>query len=140
MYGGADISMEKALKMGNAYLELYLQRDGDLVEVMLEVSPVMTSDGGSCDSAESYMDAVVRSVPAQLEAIGLQNVQSERFEKEIGGRSYACASVSGGLNGVNVAQYFICTERDGFFLTLVIASDTQAKIEQILAGMLPANP
>ena len=30
--------------------------------------------------------------------------------------------------------------RDGFFLTLVIASDTQAKIEQILAGLLPANP
>ncbi len=41
---------------------------------------------------------------------------------------------------MNVAQYFICTERDGFFLTLVIASDTQAKIEQILAGLLPANP
>ncbi len=131
-YGGMELSMEKILRLGTPYFDLVLEKYGKTVEVMLECASFTAPDGSLCDSAESYMNAIQQLLPAEMEAAGYQNVQSTRAQKEICGRIYECTSVSSILNGMDLTQTFLCTERDGYFLTIVLASSVGGQWERTL--------
>ena len=137
-YGNNDLSMEKLLRVGSFYLDLMLERSDGTVQVMLERSPVVTGDGRQCSSPADYMDAVLETVPAQLEAQNLTCTESGRIQRQICGRSYEGVSVTAAAGAASINQLILCTERDGFFLTIIIsavgADQSEAILQKLLAG------
>lgn len=134
-YGGMELNMEQYLKLGTPYTDLALEKNGKTAEVLLELSPVQISDV-LADSAELYMDTMQQLLPAQLEETGLQDPQTERTRKEICGRSYECLTVSGLVNGFPMTETFLCTERDGLFLTIILTSGVGEQWERTLQELL----
>ena len=117
-----------------------LQKNGELVEVLLELSPVETAEGYFCESPKSYMDVMGVTLPAMLKELGVHNVEAERFEQEIGGRRYACLTVTGNAGSSGVCQTYLCTERGGCFLLLAVSTESWSQCERILQKMLPESP
>ena len=140
MYGGMELSMDQILRLGFPYVDLILQRNGRTVQVMLELSPVTSSAGLVCDTPESYMDEMEQLLPAELEAAGLRELQTRRFEQELGGRSFACLTVTGGTALYSYCQTFLCTGQDGLFLTVVVAGFGEQQCEQTVAELFSGEP
>ena len=135
-YGGTSLSMERTLRMGMPYVDLVLEKNGQLVQIMLEKVPVLTRSGMLCESQKSYMDEIALLLPAELKAIGLSKPEATRFDREIGGRRYAGVSVSGSAGGSGYAQTFLCTERNGIFLTISIVSYSEEQCGQIVDSLI----
>lgn len=135
-YGGTSLSMERTLRMGMPYVDLVLEKNGQLVQIMLEKVPVLTRSGMLCESQKSYMDEIALLLPAELKAIGLSNLEATRFDREIGVRRYAGVSVSGSAGGSGYAQTFLCTERNGIFLTISIVSYSEEQCGQIVDSLI----
>ena len=139
-YGGTEITPKNCLRMGMPYMDLVLQRDDQTVQVMLELVPVVTADGRSCDSPESYMDTMAEVLPAALEAAGLRNTETKRFEQEIGGQSYACVTVNGSTPNSGFSQTYLCTERNGCFLTISLAGYSEEQCRRNMQELFSENP
>ena len=135
-YDGLELDMGQYLRLGTPYLDLMLERNGELLQVLMELSPVESGDGKRGNSASRYMDAVEQEIEAQ----GESGIETRRFRTEINGRAYECLAVSGVLDGNAGAEIVYCTERDGCLVTIYVVSYAEARCEQILQELLREAP
>lgn len=135
-YMGMDLSMEMMLDMGLPYMDLVMDRRKDLVQIILEPSPVQTGNGEICEDAKSYMDNVALTLPEVLRSTGVKNASVTRYRTEICGRSYEALNLTGKSGWTRVNQTYYCTERDGVFLTISIAASGSGDCDGLLAELL----
>ena len=133
----ASLDVGETLAMGLPYVDLMLERGSGTVQVLLERGPITTSNGESCDSPEDYMDNLALTLPEMMKNYGLTQTNCRRYETEICGRSYACLAMTARSGWVGMTETYLCTQRDGIFLTLVVASsgDSEKLVRELVNGL-----
>ena len=117
------------------FCDLVLEGDG-LVQVLLEPSPMRAVSGDICSTAEDYMEALTKSLPGLLQEQGLTDPQTERFQKEICSQRYEVIRVWGKAGPMTICQAMYCIQKDGCFLTIVLAGTGERADEPMLAKLL----
>lgn len=132
-YGRDVVCFDKILRMDIEFLDLMLTRGDDALEVILHLSPITTALGTVCDSPESYMDGLETSLKTRLQDAV---VKTERFEKEIDGRTFQCLTVTLNMDGERTTETFLCIQNDGVFLAVLVTSPTERGCENVIRELL----
>ena len=131
-FGKEELQIDKLIREGIDYTDLFLQSCDETVEIRMLMSPLIRGGKLSCDSPESYLDMNSAELEAQLEEEGASDVHSRRFSEEICGRSYECLAISCVIDGSGTALTCFCTQKDNIIFSIWITAGSEEDCESVL--------
>lgn len=116
------------------YYELWAEDgNGNMVQFIIENTPVFTMDGTGIETAEEYQDHNAETLPEAYQSIGIEVFGTERSVVKIAGHSYERFSFSSKMGEVTVTQTMLSRKSGACMCTIYLTCVDEALEEQLMS-------
>ena len=116
------------------YFELWAEDgSGNMVQFVIENTPVFSIDGTSIETAEEYQDHNAEDYPETYEIMGIEVFWTERSVVKIDGHSYESFSFSSKMGEYTVTQTMLSRKNGACMCTIYLTCTDEALEEQLMS-------
>ncbi|MCR5174956.1 MAG: hypothetical protein K6C09_10070 [Oscillospiraceae bacterium] len=116
------------------YYELWAEDgSGNMVQFIIENTPVFSMDGTSMETAEDYQDHNAEVFPEAYQSMGIEVFGEERSVVKIDGHSYESFSFSAKVGEYTVTQTMLSRKNGACMCTIYLTCTDEALEEQLMS-------
>ncbi len=116
------------------YFELWAEDgSGNIVQFIIENTPVFSMDGTSIETAKEYQDHNAEDYPEAYQSMGIEVFGAERSVVKIDGHSYESFSFSSQIGEYTVTQTMLSRKNGACMCTIYLTCTDEALEEQLMS-------
>jgi len=118
--GGMDDSMRTAMENGSVVFDFFAQKNDNTAAINITVGNIGILYGTAM-TEEGYVDATTEQMTQSIEAIGYENVTTEKTTVTLAGTEHAALKLTGEYSGISIYQTMVVL-RKGIYVGCVAFS------------------